>query len=230
MGNKKGYVPSEEAKRKASESLKQAYADGSRVTSEETKQKRSESMRKAWESRSRTRTEESKRKTSETLKQGYAEGRIQLVGAALAQSQSPFAAHTEEERKTRKIVTQREWRASNPEKMAEYKKVENARRYGLTVEQYESAVLCDICKRPQQGDCSLAQDHKHGCCPEKTACDKCRRGRLCTNCNTLLGSAHDSVEILEAAILYVKQYEFEQGELQCLTPQQFVDRSQERSN
>jgi Recombination endonuclease VII len=206
MGNSKGYVPSEEAKRKTSESLKQAYADGSRVTSEETRQKRSESMRKAWESRSHTRSEESKRKTSETLKQGYAEGRIQLVGAALAQSQSPFVSQTDEERKARKLETQRIWRANNPEVVAAYKQEQNAKRYGLTVAQYEAASLCDICKRPQQGNCSLAQDHAHGCCPEKTACDKCRRGRLCTNCNTLLGSAHDNLEILAAAILYLKSF------------------------
>ena len=218
MGNKKGYVPSDEAKQKTSESLKQAYADGSRVTSEETRQKRSESMKKAWESRSRVRTEESRRKTSETLKAGYADGRIQLVGAALAQSQSPFAAQTEEERKARKLETQRIWRANNPGINAEYHRKYHPLDYGWTAEQYEAEVqkrtgLCDVCKRPQQSDIRLAIDHSHECCPERTACDKCRRGLLCMNCNTLLGSAHDSVQILEAAILYLKSFEkVQQGE------------------
>lgn len=211
MGNKKGYVPSEEAKRKTSESLKQAYADGSRVTSEETRQKRSESMRKAWESRSRTRSEESKRKTSETLKQGYAEGRIQLVGAALANSQSPFVARTDEERKSRKLENQRIWRENNPEKLAEYKQKYTPESYGLTVEKYQAQVqsqngLCAICKGPQQGDCNLAIDHNHDCCPERTACDKCRRGLLCSNCNWALGLVHDSIEVLQSMILYLKSF------------------------
>jgi hypothetical protein len=127
-----------------------------------------------------------------------------LAGAALQQSLKPKKSETE--RKTRKLETQRDWRARHPEKVADYKRDQNANRYGLTREQYEAPLLCDICKRPQQGRCKLAQDHRHGCCPEKTACDKCRRGRLCTNCNTLLGSAHDSVEILESAISYLTSF------------------------
>jgi hypothetical protein len=211
MGNLKGYVPSEDAKRKASASLKQAYADGSRVTSEETRQKRSDSMKKAWESRSRTRTEEAKKKTSETLKQGYADGRIKLVGAALANANSPFMPHTDEERKAIKTERLKVWRAEHPEKQREYGRKYHPQSYGWTADQYEVEVqkrdgLCDVCRRPQQGDCRLAIDHNHTCCPEKSACDKCRRGLLCTNCNTLLGSAHDSVEILESAISYLKQY------------------------
>jgi uncharacterized protein YciI len=185
MGNKKGYVPSEETRRKVSEALKKAYAEG----------------------RGRqdyTPTEETKQKQSASLKQAYAEGRMVLTGAALQQSLKPKKSETE--RKARKLETQRDWRARNPEKIAGYRQDQNATRYGLTREEYEAPLLCDICKRPQQGRCKLAQDHAHGCCPEKTACDKCRRGRLCTNCNTLLGSAHDSVEVLQQAILYLKSF------------------------
>ena len=211
MGNAKGYVPSDEAKRKTSESLKQAYADGSRITSDETRKKRSESMRKAWESRSHTRSEEAKRKTSETLKQGYAEGRIKLVGAALANAIDPFLPHTDEERKAIKAERLKVWRAAHPEKNAEYGRKYHPLDYGWTAEQYEAEVQkregrCDICGRPQQNGYRLAIDHDHKCCPERAACDKCRRGLLCTNCNTLLGSAHDSVEILESAISYLKGY------------------------
>ena len=186
MGQPKGFTPSEETRRKVSEALKKAYAEGRRKPRDYAK------------------SEETKRKQSESLKLAYAEGRMVLTGAALQASLAP--KKSEAERKARKLETQRIWRDENPEKMADYKKEQKAKRYGLTVEQYESAVLCDICKRPQQGDCKLAQDHNHKCCPEKTACEKCRRGRLCTNCNTLLGSAHDSVEILESAILYLTFY------------------------
>ena len=208
MGNSKGYVPSEESKDKVSESLKQAYAEGRRQMSEAQRQaiREANSRRKG-----RTISEDQKRKTSETLKRGYAEGRIQLVGAALAQSQSPFAAQTEEERKARKLETQRIWREKNPQITAEYHRKYHPLDYGWTAEQYEAENrkrngLCDICKRPQQNGFRLAIDHNHACCPERSACDKCRRGLLCSNCNTLLGSAHDSVEILESAISYLKGY------------------------
>ena len=214
MGNSKGYEPSEESKKKVSESLKQAYAEGRRVTSDETRQKRIESMRKAWESRSRVRTEESKRKTSETLKQGYADGRIQLVGAALANSQSPFKLRTDEEKKARKLETQRILREKHPERYKHYAYEQSVAFYGWTPEQYEAEVqkqngLCAVCKRPQQAGVRLAIDHNHDCCPEREACDKCRRGLLCTNCNTLLGSAHDSIEILASAIEYLKLHQKE---------------------
>lgn len=188
MGNKKGYVPSEETKRKVSESLKKAYAEGrgrkDYVPSEETKQKQSES-----------------------LKLAYAEGRKVLTGAALAQSLAP--KKSPEERKARKLETQRIWRT--PERDAAYHRKYHPKSYGWTAEQYEAEVqkqngLCAVCKRPQQAGMRLAIDHDHNCCPERAACEKCRRGLLCTNCNTLLGSAHDSVEILAAAILYLNSF------------------------
>jgi hypothetical protein len=208
MGNSKGYVPSEETRRKVSEALKKAHAEGrgrkNYVPSEETK-----------------------RKQSESLKLAYAEGRMQLTGAALEQSLAP--KKSEEERKARKLETQRDWRAENPETVKGYKRKYHPTYYGWTAEQYEAENekrqgLCDICRRPQQNGFRLAIDHDHDCCPERAACDKCRRGLLCTNCNTLLGSAHDSVEILEAAISYVKKYKFEKGELPCLTHPRFAAR------
>lgn len=212
MGNKKGYVPSEETRRKVSEALKKAYAEG-RGRQEYTP------------------TEETKQKQSASLKQAYAEGRMVLTGAALQQSLAPKKSETE--RKARKLETQREWRDRHPEKTAAYKQEQNAKRYGLTVEQYEAAHLCDICKRPQQGKCRLAQDHDHRCCPEKTACEKCRRGRLCTKCNNMLGCANDDVEILATAISYLQQYRLitaKEERLQFLTHLPSEDKLQEPSN
>lgn len=173
-------------------------------------------------------SEETRRKQSESLARAYAEGRMVLTGAALQQSLKP--KKSEADRKARKLVTQAAWRERNPKKLAGYKRKYAPQSYGLTAEQYEEPILCDICKRPQQGNCRLAQDHRHGCCPPRTACDKCRRGRLCTNCNTLLGSAHDNPEILQNAILYLKSFEKQTGELPCLTHPQFVGKSQEHSN
>jgi uncharacterized protein YciI len=194
MGQPKGFVPSEETRRKVSEALKKAYAEGRRKPRDYAK------------------SEETKRKQSESLKKAYAEGRMVLTGAALQASLVP--KKSEAERKARKLETQTVWRAENPDVVKGYKRKYHPTYYGWTAEQYEAEVqkrngLCDMCHRPQHDGRRLAIDHDHTCCPERAACDKCRRGLLCTNCNTLLGSAHDSVEILQAAILYLSSFKKE---------------------
>lgn len=75
--------------------------------------------------------------------------------------------------------------------------------YGVTGDQYaaklaEQGGRCAICLgRPRSK--RLAQDHDH-----KTGAV---RGLLCSRCNhDLLGAAHDSVEILERAVAYLKSY------------------------
>lgn len=67
---------------------------------------------------------------------------------------------------------------------------------------------CAICRqRPLKSN--LAVDHRHGheACGGK-GCPGCVRGLLCTNtpsCNhELLGAAHDSIEILQRAIDYLR--------------------------
>ena len=198
MGNSKGYVPSEESKLKVSEALKRAWAEG----------------RHKGNGIENADSEEWRRKISEGLKDAYAAGRKQLTGAALQQSLAP--KKSDEEKKARRLETQRALRAAHPERYVKYKRKYHPLSYGWTAEQYEAAVqdrsgLCDVCNKPQQSGIRLAIDHDHTCCPERSACDKCRRGLLCTNCNTLLGSAYDSVEILEAAISYLKQYQQEEN-------------------
>jgi hypothetical protein len=193
MGNKKGYVPSEATRQKVSEALKKAHAEG----------------RHRGNGFENVDSEEWRHKISDGLKQAYAEGRKTLTGAALANSLAP--KKSEEERKARKLVTQRIWREKNPEVMAGYKQKYTPENYGLTVDQYQAQVLaqnnlCAICKGPQQGDCNLAIDHNHECCPERQACEKCRRGLLCTNCNNALGRVHDSIEILQSMLLYLQHY------------------------
>ena len=193
MGNKKGYVPSEETKRKVSEALKRAWAEG----------------RHKGNGIESADSEEWRRNISEGLKQAYAEGRKPLAGAALANSLAP--KKSEEERKARKLETQRALRAAHPERYKKYVQKYHPLDYGWTAAQFETEVqkrngLCDVCGRPQQNGIRLAIDHDHTCCSERAACDKCRRGLLCTNCNTLLGSAHDSIEILESALSYLKKY------------------------
>lgn len=101
----------------------------------------------------------------------------------------------------------REWSKNNPEKRAAA-----ARRqwlkvlYGITPEFYESLHKaqrgrCAICGglgkrvRSDMRFC-LHVDHDH-------ATGRIR-GLLCNNCNTVLGNAGDSVEVLQKAIAYLQ--------------------------
>lgn len=99
----------------------------------------------------------------------------------------------------------REWQKNNPERVKLLKKRSNLKKYGLTVEQYESILksqgsACAICKSVKY----LQIDHDHKCCPDQaSSCGKCVRGVLCRNCNTLLGNAKDSTNILIMAIRYL---------------------------
>lgn len=78
------------------------------------------------------------------------------------------------------------------------------RRYGLTIEQYTQILdsqnqVCAICLRSDVGRINsrrLFVDHDH-----KTGRV---RGILCYKCNTLIGHALDSPEILKKAIVYLE--------------------------
>lgn len=72
--------------------------------------------------------------------------------------------------------------------------------------------VCGICGKPEHrkgrgGEVkALAVDHNHRCCAGQVSCGKCVRGLVCEGCNHTLGFAQDSTEILESAILYLKQF------------------------
>ncbi len=110
----------------------------------------------------------------------------------------------------------KKWREENPEKYAAWadknkdKRAAASRKYyyGITKEAFDEKMVsqgrkCAICSkllvRP-------SLDHGHNCCPGKRSCGKCIRGILCQGCNTIIGLAQDSVEVLGNAIHYLKQY------------------------
>jgi hypothetical protein len=77
------------------------------------------------------------------------------------------------------------------------------RHYGITLEHYKSKLkeqngVCAICLR-QDSYFSLAVDHNH-----KTGKI---RGLLCSQCNLALGKFNDNPEILNKAIIYLKNYQ-----------------------
>ncbi len=82
-------------------------------------------------------------------------------------------------------------------------------RFGMTVEEYNAILSkqkgrCAICGRKPRGTDryrrgrALAVDHDH-----KVGKN---RGLLCDLCNRALGQFHDSLEILKAAVRYLRKH------------------------
>jgi Recombination endonuclease VII len=87
----------------------------------------------------------------------------------------------------------KEWRENNPELWHIQRQRERFKRLGTNQEWYDNTFAaqgykCAICgssdsKMPSG---TFHVDHDHSCCGSVKACDKCRRGLLCTVCNTRL--------------------------------------------
>jgi len=76
------------------------------------------------------------------------------------------------------------------------------RKYGITAQGYAELLflqggVCKICKGPGKAYGRLVVDHDH-----ETGVV---RGLLCNTCNAGLGQFKDSVELLEAALAYLKE-------------------------
>lgn len=83
--------------------------------------------------------------------------------------------------------------------------------YGLTLEQWqqmwdEQTGDCAICLDPLVEGKDVHVDHDHECCPGSQSCGKCVRGLLCRGCNIMLGQAKDDVEVLLAAVSYIRKH------------------------
>lgn len=84
--------------------------------------------------------------------------------------------------------------------------------YGLTVETYDELL------RLQDGGCAICGvkhnlpqkyfdiDHNHSCCGRRKACDRCRRGLLCRNCNSAIGRLKEDPAIFQKASDYIIQH------------------------
>ncbi len=109
------------------------------------------------------------------------------------------------EYRERAAEKQREYRKNNRDKVREASRKSEARRrlrrYNLTLEDYQELFKtqgskCGICGTLQPTTKNWHLDHCHTTLKV--------RGILCHHCNLLLGNSRDSVEILEAAIRYLK--------------------------
>jgi hypothetical protein len=103
-------------------------------------------------------------------------------------------------------TTSRAWAKANPEKVAEKNR---SHKYKLTNDKYQALLesqnnRCHICLKPFTDTPHI--DHCHSCCSGVRSCGLCVRGLLCQQCNHMLGRAHDSTEILQAAINYLDKW------------------------
>jgi len=107
----------------------------------------------------------------------------------------------------------KEWRKANPEECRRLHIERRFRQYGVTVEWYAEQLIlqdgkCAICGSadPKNPSNTFHVDHYHGCCSKSChACDNCRRGLLCSPCNTSLGIL-EKVEWKRKAIAYLNKY------------------------
>jgi hypothetical protein len=127
----------------------------------------------------------------------------------------------------RNLATKREWNKNHREsvnasikrsmekKPDYYKQMQrNNRRkrdYGIDNAEYDRMFV------EQEGRCAICQTDVPGASRGDFCIDHCHntgtvRGLLCFNCNVLLGTARDSIEVLEKSIAYLKESERKQKE------------------
>lgn len=113
-----------------------------------------------------------------------------------------------------RLAYERQWRHANRERVAKYNReyrrthprkdydAHRLKRTGVTPEMFAIALesqkgLCALCKLPF-GDQPPHADHDHD--------TKKFRGLLHRNCNVGLGYFHEDIQLLEAAIEFLKQH------------------------
>lgn len=86
-------------------------------------------------------------------------------------------------------------------------------RYGATQEWYNQKLTeqgggCALCETtiPSKRSSYMHIDHRHGCCPNGKACDRCRRGLLCSRCNGTLERVESVPGWSEKALAYLARY------------------------
>jgi hypothetical protein len=102
-----------------------------------------------------------------------------------------------------RIARSRVWALANPERVKRSSRSSSlSRKYGMTIEDYDTMLneqghKCKICGQDYDPKKPLCVDHCHNTNEV--------RGLLCNNCNTLLGMAQDSIDVLFNAIAYLEK-------------------------
>jgi len=96
------------------------------------------------------------------------------------------------------------WYVSKRRERIEYAHLWNVqKRYGLSRDEYDTLVkrqngLCAVCGKPPRSKFRLSVDHCHA--------TGTVRGLLCSDCNLILGYAHDNPHVLRAAARYIEHH------------------------
>lgn len=107
------------------------------------------------------------------------------------------------ENRERHLEYGRKWRAKHPRRRYSHV-LKN--QYGITLDQLTAMIAgqgnaCAICRKDFS---SLPRRHIH---VDHNHRSGAVRGILCSNCNTMIGHAHDSQEILSLGIAYLNVHE-----------------------
>jgi hypothetical protein len=128
-----------------------------------------------------------------------------------------YGAVYREQRRKELSAYAKQYRKDNPEETQAYNErrrndefLHQRSRYGVDGEKFLALRVvqddqCAICGKLFVETPHI--DHDHGCCGPKKACEKCRRGLLCRQCNAGIGNLQDSIEILLRAVDYLRKYE-----------------------
>ncbi len=117
----------------------------------------------------------------------------------------PFLGRSSEELRVEAVKRTRRYQAKYPDRVKRSaRKSAIKRKFGLTLEDFNEMLLaqeclCAICKihvSKLKRDISVDHDHKTG----KV------RALLCYRCNTILGMAKDSIEVLKNTIAYLEKH------------------------
>jgi hypothetical protein len=119
-------------------------------------------------------------------------------------------------RRRRAVQRAQAWQQRNPDQHAENQRRVRAkpgfarrmraghlkRKYGITIDDYEAMLVaqgggCAICHAPEPEGHSLHVDHDHD--------TGAVRGLLCFNCNAGLGKFGEDIELLSAAVVYLRR-------------------------
>lgn len=118
-----------------------------------------------------------------------------------------------EEHKDELNTLTKEWRKANPEEVRRLHIKRRFRQYGVDQDWYDQTLReqdggCAICDRKDAGNIHnmFHIDHNHNCCSKSChACDNCRRGLLCSACNTRLGHLENK-QWKRQAMAYLNKY------------------------
>lgn len=143
-------------------------------------------------------TQESKEKMSKYQKESGGKNPHRFKDGHVAYNKTGETKHEIQKRADKK------WRLAHPERVKEFNRKQNLRKYGLTISDFDAMLekqngKCAVCGRPPENKHNvLFVDHDH-----KTGKI---RALLCYRCNCALGMVQDNPDILGRLVEYLMKH------------------------